>query len=70
MLDVESGVALERELLTVEQVADYLQVHPETVRQWLRDGRMAGINFGRRGGWRVHRDDLTRFIDSLRQPHE
>jgi excisionase family DNA binding protein len=67
MLGVESDVALERELLTVEQVANYLQVHPETVRKWLRDGRLAGINLGRRGGWRVHRDDLVRFIDSLRQ---
>ena len=32
-----------RKLLTVQAVADDLYVHPETVRRWLRDGRLVGV---------------------------
>lgn len=51
------------EMLTVQQVAEYLQVHPETVRKWLRERRMRGVNVGGKGGWRVRRGDLERFIE-------
>ncbi len=54
-----------REMLTVPQVAAYLQVHPESVRRWLREGRMRGINLSGKGGWRVRRDELERFIEEL-----
>jgi excisionase family DNA binding protein len=40
-------------LLTVEDVAERLQVHPETVRRWLREGRLEGYRISRRGGWRI-----------------
>ena len=41
-----------RKLLTVQDVADRLQVHPETIRRWIRDGRLTAIDLGadRRGG--------------------
>ena len=65
-IPIEENRLLERELLTVQQVADYLQIHPETVRKWLREGRLIGINLGGIAGWRVHRDDLKRFVDARR----
>jgi excisionase family DNA binding protein len=40
-------------LLTVEDVAERLQVHPETVRRWLREGWLTGYRISRRGGWRI-----------------
>jgi excisionase family DNA binding protein len=57
----------ESELLTVEQVAEYLKVHPETVRKWLRAGEMAGINLGGAAGWRVTPSDLEKFVADHRR---
>jgi len=64
---LDDSAVLNRDLLTVEQVADYLQVHPETVRKWLREGDLIGVNLGGRARWRVRREDLERFIESQRR---
>ncbi len=46
--------------LTVEEVAEELRVHPETVRQWIRDGELDAFDTGR--GYRISRTDLDDFI--------
>lgn len=52
-----------KKLLTVEQVAKHLQVHPETVRRWLRGGRLRGVRLGgSKLGYRVSEDDLEHFV--------
>ncbi len=51
-----------KQLLTVEEVADRLRVHPQTVRQFLRERELKGIAFGGRTGWRVEQQDLDEFI--------
>ena len=48
--------------LTVPQVADVVQVHPETVREWLRTGRLPGTLLSRRAGWRVRERDVQRLL--------
>ena len=48
--------------LTVEDICDRLQVHPQTVRRWLRSGALSGVLIGDRGGYRVHPDDLAAFL--------
>ncbi len=53
---------MEHEWLTVAQVAELIQVHPETVREWLRVGRLPGTLISRRAGWRVRRRDVERFL--------
>ncbi len=45
---------------TPEQVAERLSVHPNTVRLWLRQGRMSGVRAGRL--WRVRESDLQAFL--------
>jgi excisionase family DNA binding protein len=56
-----------RKLMTVQVVADYLGVHPETVRRWLRDGRLVGIDLGSdSGGWRIDPAELDAFIAARR----
>jgi excisionase family DNA binding protein len=55
-------MALE-ELLTVEEVAGRLKVHPETVRRWLREGRLDGYRISRKGGWRVRPESITRMLE-------
>ena len=48
------------ELLTVQEAADYLKVHPETIRIWLRDGKMKGVKAGY--DWRIYKADLELFL--------
>ncbi len=48
--------------LTIAQISRRLQVHPQTVRRWLRDGDLHGVLIGDRGGYRVHPDDLMAFL--------
>lgn len=48
--------------LTVEEVADELRVHPETVRQWIREGELDAFDTGR--GYRISRTDLDKFIQT------
>ena len=46
--------------LTVLEVADRLRVHPETVREWVRQGKLEAVYAGRR--IRVSEDQLQRFL--------
>ncbi len=50
----------DEQLLTVEQVANQLQVHVETVRVWIRRGDLIAINIGNE--YRISRDDLHEFL--------
>jgi excisionase family DNA binding protein len=47
-------------LLSINETAQKLRAHPETVRQWLREGQIAGVKLGR--SWRVRESDLAAFI--------
>jgi excisionase family DNA binding protein len=47
---------------TVEEVADQLRVHEQTVRRWLREGKLQGANFGGKTGWRIRGRALDEFI--------
>jgi excisionase family DNA binding protein len=46
--------------LTVEQAAEYLQLSPYTVRQWLRDGKIPGRKIGR--VYRILESDLAALV--------
>ena len=48
--------------LTVEQVADRLQVADVTVRRWLRKGVLVGSRLPGKAGWRVAEQELERFL--------
>ncbi len=55
----------EERLLTVEQVAERIQVPEATVRRWLREGRLRGARFGgTKTGWRIRESELQRFIEA------
>jgi excisionase family DNA binding protein len=57
-------------MLTVDQVAERLQVNEYTVRRWLREGQLEGVPFGGRTGWRVKEKDLQAFLDRRRDQGE
>lgn len=61
--------------LTVKDVATRLGVHPETVKRWLRAGRLVGYALGDRSGWRTTEADLAAFLagtkpDAERPPRD
>jgi len=43
-------------LLDVEDAAKIIEVHPETIRRWLRDGTLKGEKFGKL--WRIRESEL------------
>ena len=53
-------------LLTVEETAEKLKKHPENVREFLRNGELAGVKLGR--SWRVRESDLTAFVAARLRP--
>ena len=54
-------------LLTVEEVATRLNLHPETIRRYLQRGLLKGVKFGNRGGWRIKESDLDDFMRRLQE---
>ncbi len=57
------------QLMTVDEVADQLKVHPESVRRWLREGRLSGYRISRRGGWRIRPDSVQEMLESSPQDY-
>ncbi len=55
------------EMLSVEDVARRMDVHPQTVRRWLKSGELRGIGFGGRTGWRIEESDLRDFIEKMKK---
>jgi excisionase family DNA binding protein len=62
----------EERYLTVEQAADRLQVHVQTIRRWLRDGTIKGVMpLSRRMGYRIAESEVARILSgggSAEQP--
>jgi excisionase family DNA binding protein len=54
------------QLLTVEQVAEILQLSTVQVYRYLKDGRLPKVKLGRRAV-RVRPEDLERFIEERRE---
>ena len=54
----------DEELLTVDEVARRLKLHPETVRRWIRAGRLKAISLGSdRAGLRIRASEIQRLLD-------
>ena len=52
-------------LLTVNEVAAQLRIKPETVRRWLRAGKMRGaLPGGDKMGYRIAESEVTRLLSA------
>lgn len=51
------------EVLTLQEVADFLKVSPMTVYRRIDDGQLKAFKLGK--AWRIRREDLDAFIDQL-----
>jgi len=49
-------------MLTTTEVADFLHIHPNTVRQWANKGLLHAYRLGSRGDRRFKREDVDSFL--------
>ncbi len=49
--------------MTVEEAAEALRVHPQTVRRWLRAGQLKGTMLSRRAGYRIKVAEVERVLE-------
>ncbi|MFD1040645.1 helix-turn-helix domain-containing protein [Virgibacillus byunsanensis] len=53
-----------KEIMTVAQVAEYLQLSEMTTYKLVQEGKISGFKIGRH--WRVKKEDLHEFIEELK----
>ena len=60
--DRPSGPAPAGEILTIEEVAAYLRLTPQTIYKWAQEKRIPAVKLGKE--WRFRRSILDRWIDA------
>ena len=55
----------DNEIMTITQVAKYLQISEITTYRLVQEGRIPAFKVGR--GWRVKREDLKEFIEKQKR---
>ncbi len=53
-------MAKSKQVMTVKDVADYLDVHPMTIYKYVKDGRIPAFKIG--DSWRIRRDSIQKWI--------
>jgi len=51
------------ELLTLQEACDILKCHPNTLRQWDKNGVLPAIRIGVKRVMRYKKDDIMKFIN-------
>jgi len=51
---------MENDLLTVEEVAEMMDMHTRTIRRYIKEGRLTAAKFG--GQWRIRKNDLVQMM--------
>jgi excisionase family DNA binding protein len=54
-----------KDLLSIQEAADLLGVHPETLRRWDREGKLLAVKVGERGDRKYRQEDLMKIILGL-----
>ena len=49
-------------MLTLKEITERLKFHPNTLRRYVRQGKLPAVKFGR--VWRVEEKDLENFIQA------
>ncbi len=52
---------LDNEILTVEEVAGYLRLQPQTIYKWAQERRIPAVKLGKE--WRFRKSILDRWLD-------
>jgi excisionase family DNA binding protein len=59
------SVARKNGMLTLKEVAQILHVHPNTLRRWVKDGRIQAYRIAPRGDRRFKQEEIARFLAEL-----
>ena len=51
-----------KEIMTCDEVAEFLRVHVSSVRRWSRSGKLMAFKVGGRGDWRYREEDVLSFL--------
>ncbi len=62
---INGGGHMEQAIMTIAQVAEYLQLSEMTTYKLVQEGKLPGFKIGRH--WRIKRDDLDEFIEKLKK---
>ncbi|MBU4343046.1 MAG: helix-turn-helix domain-containing protein [Candidatus Omnitrophica bacterium] len=54
-----------KEVLTVRDVARFLDVHPMTIYKYVKEGKIPAFKIG--ANWRIRRDSIRKWIDANEQ---
>lgn len=60
----EKSKGLEHDVLTVNEVADYMRVSRVTAWRWCKDGVIPAFRIG--GRWRIHKVDLFQCLEEAK----
>jgi excisionase family DNA binding protein len=52
------------ELLTLQEACDLLKVHPNTLRQWDKNGTLPAIRIGQKRVRRYRKEDILKFLQA------
>ncbi len=52
-------------ILTLEQAAEVMQLKPETIRRYLKSGKLPGRKVGKQ--WRIAEDDLINLVSEPKE---
>ena len=58
----DGNVGVTKEIMTCDEVAEYLRVHVSSVRRWSRSGKLMAYKVGGRGDWRYREQDVLAFL--------
>ena len=56
---------LPNNLLTIKQVSELLNIHPNTLRRWCEEGKIPVVRVTTRGDRRFRREDIQRYLEAL-----
>lgn len=66
----ETMDAENRELLTVEQAANYLQLSQSSIRSYIRQGKLKAFRVAGKRKVLIHREDLLKLLEPARDDEE
>lgn len=55
---------MESLFLSAREVAKVLRVHHFTVLLWIKTGKLPAVRVGKRGRWRIHREQLEKLLEA------
>lgn len=62
--DIETLLQSYPDMLTVNEVATLLRVHPRSIQRWVRSGQVDAVRMGR--GYRIARKDVVHWMAAAR----